>query len=489
MSAIIRDGFKVNTLKTFIASLGTDSLYLGIARPQFWDTISQSDTSIPVPQNTISSLNSDWEDMLALKKVTSTNLYTGIFKETWQANVKYDTYRHDWNGTRTSVYNGSSVSVTTPSSLSDVKCYVVTASYNIYLCLKQQISNSVVQPSIYSPETGTPIGTNTGIVKTADGYYWKFIGQTSSGDIVKFSSKYYHPITTVLSAPAPADPYYTQWNNQQYSKTLKGGIYVINVLTVGTGYNGGIAGTRNVVDAEGDTEFKVIGDGIGLQFTVSYGSAGSITDIEVTNPGSGYTHASIVASTGVGATFDVIFTPQSGLGADPVKDLVSRYLLISMTLTGNEGGDFTTTNDFRKIELILNPYNFGTSTVATSATLNSLRTLNVGTGLASSNYPVDSIVTGSISGAKGRVVDFNTVTGNIRIIRTSSENYGNLGANNSFTTSDTLTSNGGPGASAIISITQPEVEKYSGTLLYSEYRSPILRGDVQTEDIKIVVKF
>jgi hypothetical protein len=367
----------------------------------------------------------------------------------------------------------------------------LTTSSKIYLCLKQSIVGGVVQPSIYSPDTGVTVGgSTTGILKTADGYYWKFMAETSAADIVKFSSKYYHPVSTITVAPAPSADYYNQWVSQVNSYSFRGGIYVINVLTSGLGYNSGVAGTRNVTNAKTDTEFKVIGDGTGLQYTVTYGASGAISAIEVTNPGTGYTHATITAATGTGAAFDVIFTPLSGLGADPATDLIARYLLVSLTLSDTEGGDFTVGNDFRKLVLVNNPTNYNSTTIATAATLNSLITLNVGTGIAAGDYPADSIITGSVSGAKGIVVDFDTTTGKIRVIRTHSENSGQLGANVSFQVSDTLVSSPGTGPGhALTSVVDPTVSKYSGTVLYSEYRSPIARTPAANQDIKIIVKF
>jgi len=491
MSAIIRDAFKTRTLLNFINRLSVDSLYLGIGRPQSWDTVSNIDATVPVPENTPSFLNRDWEDMLSLKRISFSDSHPGIFKETWQSNVKYDTYRHDWNGSRTSVYNGQNSTPLNPSSLSDVKCFVVTPSTNsIYVCLKQLVVNGVVQPSLYSPESGVAVGVNTGVVKTADGYYWKFLATTAAADIIKFSSKYYHPVSTVQSEPSPLDPYFTQWQQQVYSASFKGGIYTINVTGIGAGYNGGIAGTRAVADAETDAEFKIVGDGTGIQFTVTYGSGGSITDIEVTNPGSGYTHATIRLTGGTGASFDVIYSPMTGLGCDPVNDVVARYLLLDTVLTGAEGsGDFTISNDYRKICLVYNPTNFGTATISTSATLDATTKLNVGTGLSAGVFPVDAIVTGASSGAKGRVVDYDSVTGILRVIRTSSENLDNLGANNSFAASETLQSSPGTGNVAIGSISDSEVKLYSGEIIYSEYRSPITRSELQSEDFKIVVKF
>lgn len=490
MSAIINDSFKVTSLESFIASLATQSLYLSIGRPQYWDTTdSTMDTNVPVPKNTVDAFSRDWEDMLSLKRINTTDVFSGIFKEVWQANVRYDTYRHDWNGTRVSVYNGPNFSVTTPQSLGDVKFYVVTSNNRMYACLKQSIVNGVVQPSLYSPQTGIAIGTNTGIVKTADGYYWKFIAVTAATDLIKFSSRQYHPIQTLFTAPGAGD-LTPQWDNQVYSANFKGGIYVLNVLTSGTGYNGGIAGTRAVTNAVSDAEFKVIGDGSGLQYTVTYGASGSILDIEVTNPGNGYTHATITATAGNGASFDVIFTSMRGLGCVPSHDLVARYLLLSTTLVGPEGsGDFTTSNDFRKISLIYNPTNFGGSTKSTASTLNATLTLNIGTGISAGDYPADSIVTGATSGAKGRIVDFDATTGDIRVIRTSSENSNAVGANLSFLVGETLASVPGSGTATILSIGNPEVAKYSGDILYTEYRAPVSRGPLTTEDVRVIVKF
>ena len=490
MSAIIRDVFRVKTLTTFINSLTVDSLYLGIARPQFWDTIAGLDTIVPTPTNTNIGINSDWDDMLALKRLNVSDVISGIFKEMWQANVVYDIYRTDWDGTRIASYNGPNISPTMPSSLSDVKFYVVTANYNIYACIKHLVVNGVPQPSLYSPDTGISIGTNTGVVKTADSYYWKFIAATSPADLVKFSSTYYHPLETLSTAPAPADPYYTQWTNQTYSASFKGGIYTINVLSQGSGYNGGIAGNRVVSNSATDTQFSVIGNGIGLQYTVIYGAGGSIVDVEVENPGRGYTQAIITTANGTGGSFEIIFSPMTGFGCDPLKDLVARYLLIDTTLTGAEGnGIFTISNEYRKLALIINPYNFGTTSSATSADLDASITLNMGLSLSLAAYPSDAIITGTVSGAKGRVVDFNTVTGNLRIIRTSSENFNSLGASASFQVNESITSVPGTGNATIASISNPSVQKYTGDIIYSEYRAPVLRSALQTEDIKVVVRF
>ena len=494
MSAIIRDAFKINTLTNFINSLVSNSMYLGIGRPYYWGN--GNDNTVPNPANTVKSQISDWEDIFALKRVAITDAIHGFFKELWEPNVRYDAYRHDWDGSRSSVYDGKNISSTAPQSVADAKCIVVTPAYNIYMCMKQAINVATqeVQPSLYDPDSGVAVGTNTTIVKTADGYYWKFLAVTSAADILKFSNKYYHPIETIGVEPAPSDPYYDQWVAQSNSATLKGGIYTINVLTKGTGYKfDGVtagAGTRVVTDHEADAEFKVIGDGTGLQYTVTYGAGGTIEDVEITNPGTGFTHATVVPTTGIGASFDVVFTPTYGLGVQPIRDVSARYMITNVQLAGAEGsGDFTVSNDYRKICLIYNPTNFGSSTVSTASTMDASLTIQTQTNLLSTAYPVDSIITGASSGARARVIDWDDLTGTLRVIRTASENAGYTGANNDFQVSEAITPSTGTGGGTITSLVQPEVQRHSGDILYSEYRAPINRQAGQTESLTIVLKF
>jgi len=83
MSAIIHDNFKIKTLKYFIDSLGTDSLYLAIARPQYWDVVAENDYVIPTPYNTVEGILRDWEDVTSLKRIFASSTSFGIFKEMW----------------------------------------------------------------------------------------------------------------------------------------------------------------------------------------------------------------------------------------------------------------------------------------------------------------------------------------------------------------------------------------------------------------------
>lgn len=483
MTAIVRNEFRVFNVATLMNIFGTpgNSLYLGIGRPQYWDLTQNSDVAPPIPLNTELGTERDWEDMMHLKLINPADISTGMFKEMWTPNTIYDTYRHDWSGSRASAYNGSNPFTPTPADLSQAKYYVIDSNYNLYICLKQNIVNGVIQPSTQAPNTGVQVGTNTGMYKTSDGYYWKFIGITTPADVVKFSTDTYHPVETLTAAPGLNDPYYTQWLSQQNSATFKRGIYVINVLNGGSGYNGGSSGTISFPSVG----ITVSGNGTGLAGTVTFGAGGVVQSIEVTNPGSGYTFLTMTITGGNGFTYDPIFTPAWGLGSDPMYDMSAYFAIINSSLNSNEGGTFTVSNDYRKIALIANPTDYNSSIVSTAQIKDVTTSLVLTGGGGPTGYVPDQVVTDSVTGAKGRVVDWNSTTGILRVIRTSDENYGVPGASANFAVGSTIQS----GTGVVGSITTPTVQPYSGRMLYVEYRTPITRSLGQSENITVVLEY
>ncbi len=490
-TSIIYNKFRYENLKKFINSLtGTDTLYFGIGRPYFWNVGSGVDTTIPQAYNDVSSEEQDWEDMMHLKRVNASDISFGIGKLIWTAGQKYDAYRHDWDGvSRSSAYNSSIY----PSSVNTSYCVVENSYDDIYICLKQKVIAGVVQQSLYSPETGIAIGSSTGILKTADGYYWKKLGVTGSTQNKWFTTDSFQPISTLSAAPDPTDPYYVQWTAQQTSLNFKGGIYCINITNGGSGYNSGSAGTITVSNALTDANFRIYGNGSGIKCTVSYGTGGVITDVEITNPGTGYTFATIVPSGGSNATFDIVYTPFTGLGADPVKDVEASYLLVTTRLYGYEGSIFTVANDYRKISLISNPTIYGSSTIATAPTLDATTTLLLGTVTGGSlAFTGDDVVISSAS-ARGKVIDWvagGGSTGTLRLIKTRNDGYVNSqNAQTPFNVADTVVPVSATGSGTITTVTLPTVQPFSGNVIYSEYRAPQMRAIGQEEYLRCVVQF
>ena len=80
------------------------------------------------------------------------------------------------------------------------------------------------------------------------------------------------------------------------------------------------------------------------------------------------------------------------------------------------GGDFVVDQDFRRVGIVLNPYNYGSATVATASTLNALKSMTF-SGTPGS-FLVDETITGGTSGAKGLVVAFDSTTKILKYIQT-----------------------------------------------------------------------
>ncbi|MDP7368599.1 MAG: hypothetical protein QGH83_15230, partial [Candidatus Pacebacteria bacterium] len=175
---------------------------------------------------------------------------------------------------------------------------------------------------------------------------------------------------------------------------------------------------------------------------------------------------------------------------DAVTELGGFYVMMSTTITGAEGsGDFVIDNDFRRVGLIRDPYNYGTTTVSTSATLSALKTLTFESSPTPGTFVVDEVITGATSGAKGRVVAWDATT---RILKYIQEEWSGVDTNNNLTAfAAAEIVQGSPAAGTITSggVGNPEVAYNSGEIMYVENRAPITRASDQSEIIRLVVEF
>ena len=79
----------------------------------------------------------------------------------------------------------------------------------------------------------------------------------------------------------------------------------------------------------------------------------------------------------VGA-IEVVLPPQGGHGSDQEVELNGKRVMTNIRLTYSEGsGDFPVDNDFRRIGIIQDPYNWGTTTFSTADTLSGLKAVTV----------------------------------------------------------------------------------------------------------------
>lgn len=470
MAAIATNRFRVLNAKAFIDS--ASNYYLFIGRPQSW----ASDTSPDTPLDAEQTLQFVYDDIIAMKRMTASDRSLAIQKRDWTSGQYYNMYRHDYDGTISVKTLGGGTH--TPATLADANYYVVTDANNVYVCL-------------YAPDTAStvkPTGTNSyAPINAADGYKWLFISKPTASEVVKFVTNDFFPVKTLTADPGVGTEDYTQWESQVNADTKAGCVYTVLISAGGSGYGA----------SQSNIPITVKGDGTGFAATASSNSGGAISEIVITNNGTGYSWMTLtVGGTGSNAVLKPIITPAAGLGANPELDLNAFFTVVTTRLEYAEGGGtFPVSNDYRRLGLLINPLQYGTASLLTATTANNCIILEV-TNPTSGSLTIDAIIEDDTSKARGIIVDIQTgATSTVKIIRTSAENnqgaaipdavFGTGHAYNLYTSGGVL--NGG-GAN-IATVTPPDVEPNSGIVAYYENRRPITRADNQIEDVKVAFQF
>ena len=462
MAAIITNKFRIHNAEQFkegFSEASATNMYLFIGRPQPWTSDAAPDT----PVDTVDAESANWQDMVALKRIQSSDVSHAVLRRTWTAGKYYDIYRHNYDGSAGQGVDIDSGTATTRATLFDANFFVVTDDYNVYKCLDNRSASNLVTPS-----TVKPTGTSTTAFTTSDGYKWKFMYSISAADVLKFVSTDFVPVKTLTTNPGSTDQYYGQWLVQ--SAATDGSLDNILVTSGGTNYTSA-------------PTVAIAGDGTGATATAVV-SDGSVVSITITNAGTNYTYANVTLSGGggSGATVSAIISPKGGHGADPVEELGGFYVMMNVRLEYDDGaGDFPVDNDYRRIGIVKDPYNYGTTTVSTASTLNAMKSMTFTSGF-SGTFTVDETIVGATSGARGRVVSYNATTRTLRYIQTRVEGM------TAFTTGENVTGQGSNAVGSVSAVGTPEVAPYSGDIIYYENRRPINRAADQLEDIKLVVE-
>lgn len=465
MSAIITNLFRQTNADQFHESFGeanATTYYLFVGRSQPWTSGSGggSDLAPPTPLDNNEAF-AYYRDMVAAKKVLATDVSKVVPRHDWATGTVYDYYRHDFGTTvNSSTVTLASTGGTDPFDAA-ARMYVKTSDHNVYKC----ISNNSGAVSTVEP-TGT---TNTEF-NTADGYWWKYMYTLSTNEVSKFLTNDFMAVTT---------------NGTVSNAAVNGEVRHYIIENGGSGYNDGTY-TGNVL----------YGDGTGATFDLTV-LGNTVTSVTMTGAGSNYTFANmnIDSIAGIGtpissAIVTPIISPQNGHGYNAEKELGAFYVMLTTTITAAEGsGDFIIDNDFRRVGLVRDPFDYGTTTISTSTTLSALKSVTFDAVPAPTAFVVDEVLTGGTSGAKGVVASWDSVN---RILKYYQTEWTGIDATNSqlleFQVAETITSSG-IGSGVVGSMTTPEINFYSGDIIYVENRTPITRAADQSETVKLIVEF
>lgn len=454
MAAIVTQNFRLRAAKQFVADIeaAANNYYLFVGRSSPWTDDNTPDAPF---DNTYSHTTNVWQNMTSLKKLATTDLQFAAPRYQWISGTTYAEY-DDRDAT-----------------LESKKFYVITDNNHIMLCIKAGPGASTTNPD----NTGVTVA---GVIDNtaSDGYIWKYLYTLSTTAANKFLTSAFIPAQDIASDPggSSAQALQDQWAVKQAA--IDGAIYNVKVTAGGSGYS---ASDNFTVTISGDGTGATIVD---ANVTVA---GGVITRLLISAPGSGYTKAKIVIASdgsGSGATARAILGPRGGYGYDPRQDLRAHYITVNQSLTGDENDTFITGNEFRQLGLIRNPFNYGTTTVASGASLRATYSLTLSGPPAAGEFTNDATIIGSSTGAKGIIDDYDATNGILYYHQNETSGF------TEFTTSDNVKIDGTSNtARNVTAVGNPGVEHDSGEVVFLENRTAVNRADDQIETVKLVLEF
>ena len=520
MPAIISDQFRILNAETFVQSftgIGTTAnYYTFLGHPNPANVTIPNYGNADWPQEPKDSFEQEYgyhDSMMFMKRITSEDIARVVPRYDWQSGSTYDMYKHNYDSVNTAPQLSS-------STLYEAKYVVINSEYKVYLCINngQDPENPRGKKSVVEPNFVSTI-PQAASVTAQDGYIWKYLYTISPADVIKFATEKYIPLPK-------------KWGDAN-TETVKNASQTGKIETVAI-TNRGI----NYTLKEGSTvRLPILGDGTGGEVTITIAN-NEVSTATVTAGGKNYTRAfvrmvtgavglnvdatgnAITVDSGLNATFEVPIPPKGGHGYDIYRELGGHRVMVYSKYDTN--ADYIIGNDFSRIGIVKNPTVFASKTevldVSTATSLSALKMANPEIG----DYPNNEIITQTVgvgSTAVGYVASYSSDTGVLRYYQPSGlselSGYGykvldftnstqagigtviNVGVGTALSIDNTFDGSSQTINNKVIQFGQtfdngkanPDVEPYSGEIIYVDNRSPITRSKSQKEELKIVVEF
>ena len=450
MSAIINNSFRKFNADNFITAIGANKVYLMIGKNDPWNgtsageyiETSPSDVDVPIPLDTHVSQYLHYNDMIAAKLIAQTDVSHVLKRVDWTSGVvylEYDAYADD---------------------VIDQNFFVFTTAFRVYKCIgNNQGAASTIEPT----------GTSTSIIETSDNYRWKFMFEVQQADVLKFVTTDWIPVNSPANANQPEQA-------AVESAAVSGSLDHISVTNGGTLYKS----TTGTAQA-----------GTGSNITLA-ATASPIPDY--------YNNMTVFISSGVGSGQIKTITDYDGTSKEAIVDSVwttipdntSVYeVMPAVTLTPLAGDTPIASGAVARVSGVSQPagiitkvsmvsggnnYRFVTATVTSGDNGGDAATLQPRVS------PPGGHGKNAVSELGGAYVMLNS-----RLI-------GNEGSD--FPVEDDFrkvhlllnpTANNAP--ATLGTYNNLELDQDSGSIIYTEFRGPIIRASDSTEDIKLVCEF
>lgn len=509
---------------------GTSNTYIAISKPLSWTS-----NIPPKPVESTNAINEIFRTLVAIKKITSSDMNLVVPRIDWANNTIYDEYTENLelfsydaltqiSGTSnttssspvltgvgstftTNVSVGDKIvifgdgSETYPKVVKEIVSIANNTSLNVNSAFQVQYTSNVV----YKLVNSQPNYANRFYVRNTLDQVFKCLynnseatstimpeiridGSLPENAYIETSDGYKWKYLYTIPAGLKEKFFTSQWmpvvsESIVTSSAVNGRLDIFKIYDGGTGYQA--SGNSNSASI-----ITVTGDGTGANLTAKVES-GVVTKINIINPGINYTNVTISFSDATKtpgtntANVIAVIGPQNGHGYDPTYELGATTLMVSADLAGTENSTIPTTSgsdifDYRQVILLRNPL----SSNGSSLSLTNYKTTSViSVTPPPTDFRLDEIV---YQGSSLATATFTAVVVNW------DSSQSELWVNNitgTFTASSPLRGTVQTSAVTPFTLTTPTYKNFSGEVLYIENREPIPRNAAQTEQIKLILTF
>ena len=530
MSAIITDQFRILNANNFVESVENVNnsyyVFIGLPNPAGTSTLvgygrsSDWNSSTPAPTDSFSYRSHTGDTMMFGKKISSANIRRIIRRVDWVSGSRYEIYRDDYSVEKPSP-------LTQANRLYDANYYVLNSDFKVYVCIDNGSTGANPLGNVSQDEPTFTDLEPSKAGNSGDGYLWKYLFTVSPSDIIKFDSTEF--ITVPNSWNSSQDSQIRSVRENGDSSVNQNQIKHVYIENAGSGYANGLS-----------QEVDIIGDGEGAKARVDVVN-GSITDVNVSAGGKGYSYGIVdlgTLSSGVStstgrAKLVPIIPPGLGHGHNVYTELGTDRVIVYARFDDSTK-DFPVDTKFAQVGVVKNPTKVGTAVTYTDNTYSSLQAVKFDSvnGVPQVGEEVKQVLTISPNTGKvatGYVASYDSETKVLKYFRDRSLNFNRttfdhtdyagistagriyefesaIGANNlegksssfsgaiSRTFSGITTNPSGNklinlGVNFITGLSNSEINKGSGEIVYLDNRPLIVRNSRQKEDIKIILEF